>query len=287
MNFTHLTQFVQFIQLAIVNLVPELLVFVCDENTVGLLNEVQDHLKPTIPVFQVFMESILDYEEQQNYCPMCPKTRLTIMALPEDRLHWGVHFIIFEYYFSNYIVLLWPDELLLSQKQMLMQYYKDFNIVVVELVFSGINVLAWNGNAADVKSNYSVDITEFHGPSEIFISNDTNALIFRWTPDYYPSGAKSISFAYRSLMGPYQYHVQMKDTNETRLVSAVVHLCRVIADHLDFSLQPRLHRQTRCSKCYQPYEVTIDSSLIPFYSYETEFHKLYMNKLMNTINIHF
>lgn len=267
MKSQHLVQLVHFLQLAIVHLDIEVLFFVGDPQSTDVLDEVYNSLNSTLPVLQIcFGNDSEDMDFETNNCPNCPTKRLTIMYLPYEMLTLGVHFVSFRYYDTNHLVLIWTNEFTISLGQLIAHWYKDYNIVVVELFKEIINVLAWNANAAESNYDGSVTITHFLGPTKLFYSNDSNALAFRRKLDYFP-GRPQIQFKYNILMAPFQFHVKRPETNKTMLSSSLVHLCKLITDHLHLSLHPRLEMFKYCKGCYNPFPVNSTSIKIPLYSF--------------------
>lgn len=271
MNSSHLVQLAQFIQLAIVQLGAELMVIVSEPETINFVQYVQDHLQFEIPTLQICVHP-QDPDFEIKYCPNCPTTRLTIMWLSADSLPSGVNLLISNFYDSNHIILIWPQELTKNDAQMIANWFRDFNIVVVELFEENLKVFAWGFTADDLEFNESTFMW-FYGSAAFFTSNSTNALAFRRQLDHFPI-CKEITFFYRSLMAPYQFHISDRKTGIIRLASAVVHLCKLIGDSLQMTIQPRLIRLSACNLCYNSYIGSIDKLKIPLFSFDVQIQNL-------------
>lgn len=266
MNSAHLIQMVQFIQLAIANLDTELLVLVGTPETIKQLELVQHYINPILPSLVVCIDS--DVVFKTNYCPHCPTTRLTIMDLPGDLLVRAEKLLSLNYYDSNYIVLIWSQVLTPKDGEMIAAQFRHYNMVVVELFNEDFTVISWSINAMGIKFNES-----FRGPTELFTSNAANALAFRRQLHHFP-GPPIFTFYYLSLMAPYQFHVQKADTGEIQLAGAVVHLCKLVADHFKITLQPRLRQFQSCKNCYNPHPVSVEKMFIPLYSFHIQNQKM-------------
>lgn len=245
-----LTEFVQFLHLAIVHLGIESVTLMADPKALPtLIDQVQQRL-PIIPTVVVSIPSETKERPTGNLCPHCPKRQITIVHLDENsNLRWLMLTLAPNYTELNRIVLLSARNDADSHEYV--AKFPFYNILLAKIDRGGrLEVTTW---IQWIYSSQNHPLPTFRGPAELFRSNETSALMFRKQMQRWPERPAVEGKYMAVMMAPFNFLLRERGADggeRLLLASSIMTLIQFIGDVLRLTMNVYFRQSSACPECF-------------------------------------
>lgn len=254
-NNTLLILLVQFLRHTIVDLQPELVIILGDARNIHMLDDVSIELGPVLrptPVVRLCDDGGDPFDTSLMVQPMGSKHRLTIVALPSDRMAWVSRNVSKFSWVRNHLVLVLEATLPDETRMQLAREWMTYNGVILELSeINGLLVIPWIVNYFDYIPRNVRRLPVFRGPASLFNSQHINALSFQHKLRKIPSISFNIIYRILKVVAPYEFYVRV-DGGKVKIVSHMYTMCKTIADTVGAPLVVSYHPAYACDECLVP-----------------------------------
>lgn len=260
----NLSLFVQFLNLTLINLPPDILVFVSETKTMQLLNDIQEELHSNIPAIQFSFNEINENQEITNYCLNCPRNQLVIILMPIPKLWLAQTLLGVRFVQETRVVVLFTKILDAIEEFAIFENIKFMNPVLVQSDGTILKMMLCRNDIFAKTNNQFTLRSYFDDPSAIFHSNDTNAMVFRRQMDNWFS-ASSYFRVSMPLMAPYNFMIKRRRNGQSFIVSATIGAFQIIANHFGCLVQWDNMKIRNCTECEDPLLLRHNRRQIPLF----------------------
>lgn len=260
----NLTAMVQFLQLIFIHLPPDILVLVSETSTLQFLNDVHDELNSTLPVLKF---SFNETNEQQgyDYCHHCTRNQLTIFAMPIDQLKLASRFVGLKFFESNRVLFLFTKQLNAQEEFAVFDSQKILNVMVVQPNGPLVRLLVCRFFTFLTQTQRFELRTYFDEPTQLFHSNDTNAMVFRRQLKHWSASTSQVRMTV-VLMAPYNFLIREQRSGQTQLASSMIAAFQIIAKHFGFAMRVDFQEKILpCPDCSIPLVLRENRRRIPLF----------------------